>query len=74
MGFYTDNVINSTSDAIITDVVVTAKSSPDDSGTDLFRIHEGLKVSVKDKSLDWVEIRLSDGRVGWIKAEALEVI
>ena len=74
MGFYTDNVINGTSDAIITDVVVTAKSSPDDSGTDLFRIHEGLKVSVKDKSLDWVEIRLSDGRVGWIKAEALEVI
>ena len=74
MGFYTDNVISNTSDAIITDVVVTAKSSPDDSGTDLFRIHEGLKVSIKDKSLDWVEIRLSDGRVGWIKAEALEVI
>ena len=74
MGFYTDNILNSTSDAIITDAVVTAKSSPDDSGTDLFRIHEGLKVSVKDKSLDWVEIRLSDGRVGWIKADALEVI
>ncbi|MCR5453859.1 MAG: tetratricopeptide repeat protein [Bacteroidales bacterium] len=74
MGFYTQNINDSTSEAIITDVVVTAKSSPDESGTDVLRIHEGLKVSIKDKSLDWVEIRLSDGRVGWIKASALEII
>jgi tetratricopeptide (TPR) repeat protein len=74
MGFYADSVDANTSEAIITDTVVTAKSSPDDSGTDLFRIHEGLKVTIKDKSLDWMEIRLSDGRVGWIKASSMEII
>lgn len=50
------------------------KSSPDDNGTDLFRINEGLKVAVKDRSGDWIEIRLADGRVGWIKFSALEII
>jgi len=74
MGFYTENVLSSSSEAIITQQVVTVKSSPDDSGTDLFRIHEGLKVSTKDKSADWIEIRIADGRVGWVKAESMEKI
>lgn len=74
LGYYTDAENSKSTEAIITDQVVTAKSSPDDSGTDLFRIHEGLKVSVKDKSADWIEIRISDGRVGWVKSEVLEKI
>ncbi len=74
MGFYTQNLLDQTSEAIVMDKVVTAKSSPDESGTDIFRIHEGLKVSVKDKSAEWLEIRLSDGRIGWIKSSSLEII
>lgn len=74
MGFYTENILNESSDAIITSTVVTVKSSPDESGTDLFRIHEGLKVAIKDHSADWIEIRIADGRAGWIKSDALEEI
>lgn len=74
LGFYTQNVINESNDAIITTQVVTVKSSPDESGTDLFRIHEGLKVAIKDHSADWIEIRIADGRVGWVKSETLEEI
>ncbi len=74
LGFYTENVLSQSSEAIITEQVVTVKSSPDDSGTDLFRIHEGLKVSTKDHSADWVEIRIADGRVGWVKSQTLEKI
>ncbi len=73
-GFYAESVNSESLEAIITSPVVTAKSSPDDSGTDLFRIHEGLKVLIKDKSADWIEIRISDGRSGWVKQSALEKI
>lgn len=61
--------------AIITAPSVTAKSTPDDSGTNLFVIHEGRKVRVSDDSMSsWKEIELEDGTVGWIPASALEII
>lgn len=74
LGFYNKSLNQRITQAIVTEPVVTIKSSPDESGTDLFRIHEGLKVMVKDKSGDWIEIRLADGRVGWIKKYSLENI
>lgn len=61
--------------AIIIIPSVTAKSTPDDSGTNLFVIHEGRKVKVRDDSMsNWKEIELEDGTVGWIPATALEII
>jgi tetratricopeptide (TPR) repeat protein len=60
--------------AIVISPSVTVKSSPDNSGTDLFVIHEGTKVNIDDHISDWKEIRLSDGSKGWLKAEDLEVI
>jgi SH3-like domain-containing protein len=50
------------------------KSTPDDSGTDLFVIHQGLKVKVIDKVRDWVRVELEDGNDGWIKSENLQII
>ena len=52
----------------------TVKSSPDESGTDLFVIHEGLKLEISDTLSDWIEIRLPDGNVGWIPSGAVEII
>lgn len=60
--------------AIITQPSVTVKSSPSDSGTDLFLIHEGLKVEIKDNLSGWMEIRLSDGNQGWLPANSVERI
>lgn len=68
-----NNMVNNKT-AIIMAPVSIAKSSPDKGSTDLFRIHEGLKVKVQDKSGDWVEIRLADGRIGWIPTKELEQI
>ncbi len=69
-----DLLINRT-DAIIMASSVTIKSTPNESGTDLFIIHEGHKVSIKDNSMkDWKEIKLEDGNVGWIKTSDIEVI
>ena len=50
------------------------KSSPADGGTELFLIHEGLKITVTDKVGVWREIKLSDGNEGWIKDDDLVII
>lgn len=60
--------------AIIFDPAVTVKSSPDDSSTDLFVLHEGTKVNVTDKVNDWVKVRLANGNVGWILTKSVKEI
>jgi SH3-like domain-containing protein len=60
--------------AVIFSPSVNGKSSPDNSGTDLFVLHEGSKVSVEDMVGEWYEIRLSDGNKGWVPANSLTII
>ena len=57
--------------AIIISPSVTIKSSPDESGTELFQLHEGTKVEIIDQLGEWKEIKLSDGNVGWLRMEEL---
>jgi len=62
-------------EAIVMNPSVTVRSTPSESGTSLFILHEGRKVSIKDNSMkEWKEIRLEDGKVGWVPASAIEVI
>ncbi|MDR0769357.1 MAG: tetratricopeptide repeat protein [Dysgonamonadaceae bacterium] len=60
--------------AIIFVSTTTIKSSPADSGTDLFILHEGTKVKLKSTLGAWNEIETIDGNVGWIKSEEVAVI
>ena len=61
--------------AIIMSPSVTAKSTPDAGGTDLFILHEGHKILVKDATMkDWCEIQLEDGSIGWIPCDVIEII
>lgn len=60
--------------AVVMSPVVNGKSSPDNSGTDLFVLHEGTKVSVEDEVGEWFGIRLSDGNKGWIPASSVEIL
>ena len=52
---------------VIVEQVVTVKSGPEDTSTDAFVVHEGLKVNLEDKLDNWVKIRLADGKVGWVE-------
>lgn len=61
-------------EAIIMAQRATAKSSPGDANPDLFVIHEGSKASITGELGDWVEIRLANGNIGWVKKTMLEVI
>ncbi len=60
--------------AIVMTSSVTVKSSPDEAGTDLFVIHDGLKVEVIDQVGEWRNIKLADGNKGWLKLSDIEFI
>ena len=66
--------LNNRNDAIIFVPTVTIKSSPDSSGTDLFILHEGTKVTVKSKLGEWSEIELENGNVGWMLTKDIVAI
>ena len=51
------------------------KSAPDEQSTDLFILHEGVKMEVLDRGVEnWDKIKLEDGKIGWILKESLEEI
>lgn len=60
---------------IITTAAVSVKSSPSETSTDLFIIHEGSKVEILDDSMKgWREVKLEEGKQGWIEKEMMQVI
>lgn len=69
------NELTNRNAAIVLSPSVTVRSTPSESGTSLFILHEGRKVEIKDNTMrEWKEIRLEDGKVGWVPASAVEVI
>lgn len=60
--------------AILFTPTVTVKSSPDISGTDLFILHEGSKVTILSILGSWSEIELEDGNIGWLESNNLQMI
>ena len=61
--------------AIIMEPSVTVRSTPSANGTELFILHEGKKVRIKDDSMKaWKEIEIEDGNIGWLPAESIEKI
>ncbi len=61
--------------AIIMTPSVTVKSTPNETGTNLFVLHEGTKVTIKDNTMkNWKEIKLEDGNVGWVQTKDIEII
>lgn len=62
--------------AIVLAPVVVVKSSPDQSGKELYVIHEGTKITLTDTPSvpGWREIKIADGNVGWVQNSTFEVI
>jgi tetratricopeptide (TPR) repeat protein len=65
------NLVKDRTSALILCPRVNVKSAPSVTGTDLFMIHEGLKVKITDQLEKWREIELSDGNKGWVKDSCL---
>jgi hypothetical protein len=68
-----DQLIHRTGAIVI--ATSSVKSTPAANGTDLFILHEGTKVTITDGSMkSWKEIKLADGKEGWIETTQIENI
>ncbi len=66
--------IKSSHYAIVLDKEVTAMTSPDEASKAIFILHEGTKVSAEDEVGEWEQVRLSDGKKGWVPKNSLGFI
>mgnify|MGYP006277025655 FL=1 len=66
--------LEDTHKAIVFEPTLNVKSAPDESGTDLFTIHEGLKVEIREELGQWTEIEIADGRVAWVPNESFKKV
>ncbi len=62
------------SGGIVTSASASVKSSPDNSGKDLFLLYEGDRVQVLDAMSGWNEISVANGSRGWIRSGAVSMI
>lgn len=69
------NVLIKRTGAIVVAPSTLIMSTPSANSTNEGIIHEGTRVDIVDDSMkDWKEIRLGDGREGWITAKSIEKI
>lgn len=61
--------------AVIMASSVEIKKNPEENAAKAFVLHEGTKVEIVDKSIKgWCEVKMADGRSGWLQKEKLEEI
>ncbi len=62
-------------EAVVLAAEVPVRSAPSEDGDlTVFTVHEGTKVRIDRRSDEWAEVVLEDGKVGWLKLEAVETI
>ncbi len=71
-----DSIIttNRTREGVIYGEQVTVTSAPSRRATQLFELHEGLKVAILEQSDDWYQIELLDGKSGWLPTDELRAL
>jgi tetratricopeptide (TPR) repeat protein len=65
---------NDVNQGIIFQPSVYVKSAPDPGSTDLFILHEGTKIYVTESIDNWIQIKVENGDIGWIKKNEIETI
>ena len=74
MAFAQHHALERTDEAIVTALSVPVRSMPDASGTELFTVHEGMKVRLTDEVGEWSEAVFPNGSKGWVLSRQLTVI
>jgi tetratricopeptide (TPR) repeat protein len=72
IAFHKYNVAKKDNPAIIFAQETVIKSEPNNRSQELFRLHEGTKVQILDTVSQWKEIKLADGKTGWIENEDIK--
>lgn len=61
--------------AVILAEAVPVRSAPsEDDDLTLFEVHEGTRVRIDQRTGDWAEVVLDDGKVGWVPDDVMEII
>lgn len=74
MAFSQKHALERTDEAVVTSLSVPVRSMPDASGTELFTVHEGMKVRITDAVGDWSEAVFPNGSKGWVQTRQLTII
>ncbi len=61
-------------EAIILSKNAEVKFEPIDNATTHFTLYEGMKIYILEAKDNWIKIRRSDGKSGWIKKDSIETI
>ena len=72
--FYTQSEYKNDHPAIVFAKESKVKSEPNVRSEEAFRLHEGTKLQVTDTIGNWSEIRLADGKTGWISNQDIKMI
>ena len=62
------------SEGVVYTKFIDVLSEPNIQSIKLFQVHEGLKISISQKTADWIEIELLDGKSGWVSADFIRAI
>ncbi len=74
ISFHQFNKSQNTIEAIVYNSEVSIKNEPTNDANESFILHEGTKVFVLDGVDDWKKIRLSDGKIGWLKKKDIKIV
>ena len=69
--FYAEGLRQS---GIVVQPVAQVRSGPGDEYLELYQLHSAAEVHVWDSQNGWVRFALPDGRLGWLPAQALEIV
>ena len=59
---------------ILVEAVLVRSAPADDDGLTVFEVHEGTRVRIDQRTEQWAEIVLDDGKVGWVPVGVMGVI
>jgi len=59
---------------IVLNPEVNVHSAPQSASTEVFVIHEGTRVQVEEQRPDWYQIKLVDGKEGWVSTNTIGII
>jgi len=71
---YSSNLQYNKKEAVIFSKSVIVNSAPTVNSTNLFSLNSGTKIEVIDKIGDWINIKIINGNIGWIKESDCKIL
>lgn len=74
IAFQQYQLIQNSEFAIVFAEEAPVRSEPNVRGDELFLLHEGTKIEIKETFQDWIKLELANGAEGWIEKEEVRLL